>query len=390
MQFLSSIRHPSLNAVRTAWERYVSTGVEPGTDVRRYVTRAWVRSRMAGCDARMAKADVLTPREVDSLLREQDWLLTAGQPFLSALSQAAGADRHAAMLADANGRLLELHGDPETIADQDFPRPGSLLDESRAGANGVGTALAEDGYVELVGPEHFIEGFHAFTCQGVPLHGPAGQTVGVLSMSVRRLQTADRVRNILFCASEAVECELLARWLSDNVSDPQEPLLEHLRQDMIQRIAMARLQLEVAAQSIAAGTDASTMVESALELSRKFARHAAVWRTLALSKDRPHQERIELADLISDLLELLETEARVAAIELRPAQVDRVPVLEDPGAMAWRVLDCLLSAIQCSPPGAQLEVSVVRSGQLGQVVVRGGPHDGIAPPVFMATAPMIH
>lgn len=390
MQFLSNIRHPPVEPVRAAWERYIAGGALADSQLRSYVGRAWERSRRAGCDPHMARANVLPDREVNALLKEKHWLLATGEPFLDALSEAAGEDRHAAMLADESGRLLKVAGDRETMLDPDFPRPGSLLDEPHAGANGVGTALAENGYVELVGPEHYIEGFHSFTCQGAPLHGPSGETLGVLSMSVRRLQTADRVRNILFCASEAVECELLARWLSEKASVAEVPLLEDLRQDMVQRIATARLQLEVAAQRIAAGTDASTMVASALHLSRKFARQSKMWCALALPKDKPEPEPIELADLVADFLELMETEARVAGTRLRLAQVGRVTVLEDVSVMAWRVLDCLLSAIQSSIPGSVVEVSVLRGEHVGEVLACPRAERGtIACPPASATAPLI-
>ena len=211
--------------------------------VRPPIAQAWQRSRTAGCDPYQLRADVLSPTETLALLRAESGLVEIATPFLAALSLAAGAERHAAMLGDVSARVLKIVGDPETMADENFPRAGSLLSEATAGANGIGTALAEGSYVELVGPEHFIEGFHVFTCQGVPLLGLRRESVGVLSMSVRREETAVKVRDILFCASEAAECELLSERLTETLAtaESQAHILESLRQDIVQRIAMARL-----------------------------------------------------------------------------------------------------------------------------------------------------
>ncbi len=280
------------------------------------------------------------------------------------------------MLADTDGRLLCLTGDAETMADENFPRPGSLLDEAHAGANGVGTAIAENGYVELVGPEHFIEGFHAFTCQGVPITGPHG-SMGVLSMSVRTLATADRVRDILFCATEAVECDLLAKWLSGISGHEMEHTLERLRQDMLQRLTSARLRIEIAARRIAAGGDITAMVQTSKAMSAQFARQARTWRVLALDRTGPAQpEPLALADIVQDLLDLLATEARVVGLQFEWGTADRVMVLDDRQALTRRLLGDFLSALQKAAPGSRLVVDVAAAGGLGRTALTERCIDG--------------
>lgn len=381
MRFLSTQRHPDVETVRAAWQRFVSAPGDAPQPVRPYVWRAWERSRAAGCDAWLPRAQVLDANATAALLRRHEPLLGVGAPFLEALSRAAGGERHAAMLADADGRLLQLAGDAPTLADENFPRPGSLLSEALAGANGVGTALAEDGYVELVGPEHYIEGFHAFTCQGVPLHGPQG-IMGVLSMSVRRLETADRVRDILFCASQAAECTLLAQWLVQAASSFEQPALEHLRQDIMQGITLARLRLELAARRIATGAQARDTLQAALQLTGRFARQAALWRDLALhDAAEPEAEAIELAELLDDFMELLQTEARVTGVELVWGEAERVRTLAPRRQLLQRLLGSFLSALQSSPSGTRLRVSVLRrpSGAVVQLQPLPGNGAGCTP-----------
>jgi transcriptional regulator of acetoin/glycerol metabolism len=376
MRFLSNVRHPDVDQVRAVWERYVShEDLAPDT-LRPYVLRAWNRSRASGCNPRLGRADLLGECETQQLLAERHEIITATAPFLGALSRAAGNNRHAAMLADTDGRLLRVVGDAETMADENFPQPGSLLDEAHAGANGVGTTIAENGYVELVGPEHFIEGFHAFTCQGVPITGPQGP-MGVLSMSVRTLDTADRVRDILFCATEAVECDLLAKWLTSTSSEDMEHLLERLRQDMVQRLTTARLRMELAVRRISAGGDVTSMVQTSRAMSGQFARQAQTWRVLALERGgTPQLEPLELMEIVQDLLDLLATEARVAGLQFEWAAVERVRVLDDRQALTRRLLGAFLSAVQRAAPGSALVIEVGSVAGLGRTALKERLVDG--------------
>lgn len=376
MKFSQPADSPAPADMHDAWGRFIRTGAVDGAPVRPPILRAWQRSAAAGCDPHQARADVLSAGETIELLRKEHRLVAIATPFLGALSRAAGAERHAAMLGDGQGRVLRIMGDPETVADDNFPRAGSLLSETVAGANGIGTALADGRYVELIGPEHYIEGFHVFTCQGVPLLGLNEQPVGVLSMSVRRHETASKVRDILFCASEAAECELLSERLSETLTSvaPMERILESLRQDVMQGIAMARLKFELAARQIAAGTDASGTLQAAQRLIDKFRREATVWRNL-VGHGTHAAEPIALADLLEDFAALLATEARVAQVKLVLKQVDKLAVLDDMQALSQRLLKLFLDALQTAAPGTVVEIGLGAADGVATVSLQAVDHE---------------
>lgn len=379
MRFYQHTPQPDLNQVRAAWRQFVERGNEEPPPVRPHILRAWTRSARAGCNPLLPRADVLAPPDTVALLHQEKPLIDIATPFMIALSRAAAGERHAAMLADGTGRLLKVIGDQETVADENFPRAGSLLSEAAAGANGVGTTLAEGGYVDLVGPEHFIEGFHVYTCQGVPLVGPSNVPIGVLSTSVRRLETATKLRDILFCASESAECELLSSWLSESLlpKGALEAALEALRQDVVQRIAMARLQLELAAKQIAAGADATTTVRAAQQLSQKFRRQAAMWRNLV--GDEPSSpEPIALGDLMQGFVELLETEARVASVKLVWVRDDQFFVLDDIRALSQRLLERFLSAMHIAAPRSDIGITLARSSNQAIITLSAVSQSGEA------------
>lgn len=388
MRFHQQTAAPDVARTLEAWQKFVRDG-ELDSGLRPHVRSAWERSRSYGCSPYMARADLMSPTETIALLKRESRLIEVAAPFLSALSRAAGQERHAAMLADAHGRVLKVIADPLTTVDEQFPRAGSLLSEAAAGANGIGTALADRCYVELVGPEHYIEGFHAFTCQGVPLQIAAAAPAGVISMSVRRSETADRVRDILFCATEAAECELLSAQLADVLTRPDavRSVIESLRQDVVQRIAATRLHLEMAARRIAAGSDAGDVLQAVEQLIAKFRRQAAVWRNLvddAVGSPEP----IAVPDLVADFLALMETEARVTGVQLVPDRMEPALALEDVRALSRRLLSSSLNAIQRAARHSTIHVDTQAVDRQAVIRLRGvGARN--KPFEYSVTAPLL-
>jgi len=75
--------------------------------------------------------------------------------------------RHLVVVSAADGMLLSIHGDARirrsAAASMNFTE-GALGDESSAGTNAIGTALAADHALQIFAGEHFKEIAHAWTC----------------------------------------------------------------------------------------------------------------------------------------------------------------------------------------------------------------------------------
>lgn len=241
-----------------AWRQFVSIGRLPETQLRPVVFRSWERAHQQGADPRRFRAELLSPLETERRIEANADFIRLARPYLRALSAAAGAERHAAMLSDDQGVVIGTLGDNETIhGPEPVPPPGAILTEAFSGANGIGTPLAERRYVELVATEHFIAGFHPFTCQGIPLRGPENALVGVLSTSVRTQHASVRLREILLAAARGIEAELFATLLSRRlkafVAEERDEVasLEKFQQDILQIITASRLRLALSALSLA-------------------------------------------------------------------------------------------------------------------------------------------
>jgi transcriptional regulator of acetoin/glycerol metabolism len=211
---------------------YKSTGAIPVNMLRSTVYRAWERSHLQGANPRALQAEILSSLETERLVEQHSDLIDAVRPYFRILSQAVGNQRHAVMLGDRQGILLDAIGDEQTInGPEPFPKPGSLLSEAVAGANGIGTTLAEADYVEIIAAEHFIEGFHPFTCQGIPIRNEKQEIVGVLSISSRQPDAGKRLKEILLCASRAVEAEFIIANLEKDISSSVLKIIAMVRQE---------------------------------------------------------------------------------------------------------------------------------------------------------------
>lgn len=364
---------------------YRSTGAIDMKLLRPHVYRAWERSHLGGADPCRPRAESLSPVDTERLLERQGRIILAAQPYMRALSRAAGGERHAAMLGNAESIILDVLGDESSIhGPERVPGPGALLAEGACGANGIGTPLVEGRYVEIVGPEHFIEGFHAFTCQGVPLHDGDSAAAGVLSVSVRRPGVGQRLREILLCAAHAIEMELLAARLEEDmrcVLAMQHPTIEQLERllgDVLQAQASVRLRLEVAADQLAQSqrTHARDLLELAATVLDHFRRQAVLWRRLALDETASPRP-VALDATLRELVELLDVEAAVGRVELVLHEIEPVVIDTDPHSLARTLFRVILGAIKAARGGV-LYIDLFQAPEGGYLCLAPAPGSGVA------------
>lgn len=374
------------NNAGEAGRLYRSTGAISAGLLRSPIYRAWERSHLQGANPHAMKAEQLSVHETERLLSHNQDLINAARPYFRMLSQAAGPERHAVMLGDHSAILLDLMGDDQTInGPEAFPTPGSLLSESIAGANGIGTSIAEAGYVEIAATEHFIQGFHPFTCQGIPLYNEKRELIGVLSISVRHPDVGQRLKEILLCASHGIEADLMIAKLEQDIRkvlsaspDEYQPL-EKLKQDLIQSHHAARLKLEISSRMVAKSRldYALQLVQQAERSIELFRRRANLWHNLA-SSDRGRVQPICITDKIDDLLDLLNTEITIRKLKIITSWNEPIRVFADDKTLIRKLLRYFLQAFEQVREGSSITVKVEKL-----------PMDGLAQVSFLA-APVLY
>lgn len=352
-----------------AWKKFINNEKLNSYEVRDHIYRAWKRSINQGCNPYLLKGEVLSPSKTKELLDRKKDFIDSAHPYLLALSKAAGNERHAAMLADQQANVLEIIGDEQTVHDPTFPGPGTLLSEAYAGANGIGTALAEKDYVELVGAEHFIEGFHCYTCQGLPIYGPDGELEGILSTSVRRIEASERIKEILICAAHGIEAELHRKRLEKDIQnvianyEKDERPLEELRQDIVQLQSAARIKLETASYMLSNKSKSEKVLDylkAAEHLVSLFKRRSLLWRSL-VSDELSSPGPLNLKTEIDQFLSLLETEALTRKVRTKSEINFDVKIRADSFQFTRRVFRHLLRAFKNADTNGMVTIYFQRS-----------------------------
>ncbi|MFB2917651.1 sigma-54-dependent Fis family transcriptional regulator [Aerosakkonema funiforme] len=384
-----------------AGRKYIATGAISADMLRQEIYRAWERSHLEGANPRTLQADKLSTLDTERLLERQSFLIDAARPYLRVLSQAAGQERHAVMLSEQNAIVLDVVGDEQSVhGPEAVPGPGSLLSEGVAGANGLGTPLAENGYAEIIASEHFIQGFHPFTCQGIPLRNDKKEVMGVLSISVRRPEVGQRLKEILLCASHGIEAELLQKRLEEDVrrvlaSQPDDgQALEQLHQDIVQAHHAGRLRLEVVSRLVAGNRFeyALQLLRQAEESIQLFRRRAALWRDLA-SLEVGAIQPISLTDIVRDLVDLLSTEATIRKIEIFMCFPEEVRVQADPRSLSRRLFREFIQAFDLVGKGGAVRIEIHKiahasSGQVSLIPMPAPERVQSAPIPFTMTLPI--
>lgn len=112
-------------------------------------------------------------------------LVQAAQPVMAELSRTLGSIGYFAILTDARGVVVDVHG-PVDHGDRRahaIARVGVDLSENAVGTTAIGAALRELQPVWLHQGEHFFDDTGCYSCAGAPVFAPDGQCAGMLDLT---------------------------------------------------------------------------------------------------------------------------------------------------------------------------------------------------------------
>jgi transcriptional regulator of acetoin/glycerol metabolism len=364
-----------------AWQLYSGRGQISNTLLRSHVYRAWERSHIQKASPLHMKAEQLSALVTERLLMEKSDLIQAARPYMQALSSAAGQEKHAVMLGDESAIVLDVHADAATLHGPDgFPGPGSILQEALSGANGIGTPLMENAYAELVGAEHFIQGFHVYTCQGIPIVGLGQKVVGVLSTSVRRPEASQRLREIMLVAAQGIGAELIVRqWesmIQQMVQHAQlsQGILEKLRQDLVQLYSAGRMRVELAALHLSRTPldqrpeGGFRLLDAAARAMESFREQSALCLRLASEGAEPCAW-FQIRTVLNPIVDLLSTETRVQKVTVLVSGPQDMWIYTDRRRLEKCVLRLFLEGL-IAAQGSVLQVDVFSRDDAGSQGIR--------------------
>ena len=157
--------------IQASWQRCLALGFQPGQAV--------------GFDAVSAQH----MRRVQEASRP---LVQAARPVLAELARAIADIRYFAILTNAQGVVVDVHGpvDRQDRRAEVIARVGVNLSEEAVGTTAISAALSELQPVWLHRGDHFFNDTGAYSCAGAPVFGPDGLCAGMLDLT--GIESAER------------------------------------------------------------------------------------------------------------------------------------------------------------------------------------------------------
>jgi transcriptional regulator of acetoin/glycerol metabolism/DNA-binding CsgD family transcriptional regulator len=176
-------------------------------DVRQEILASWRRAARASL-----LPDALTlPYDPDIELGSR--LQREAAPVVDVLATQLAETGTSLILTDAQGRVADRRVSSrglQSTLDSLEVSPGFSWNETHAGTNAIGTALAQRRPVVVTGGEHFADAFVEMACAGAPITDPRdGQVLGTIALATRENNASPLMLSFLNLASWEIEQRLL-------------------------------------------------------------------------------------------------------------------------------------------------------------------------------------
>jgi signal transduction histidine kinase len=312
-------------------------------------------------------------------------------------------------LVDQDGTMLLAHG-LDTFADpvlRDFFREGQHWDETARGTNAMGTVLAEDAALAVIGRAHHDTRWHDLVCYGAPVHDVDGRLVAALDVT-GPLRAADPLMGLTVEGlASAVEGLLRAKAIEDlalriDTLETERTVARADREGLAETLRMNEMLLAAVGHDLRDPLSAIMMSASILKQDGRLAKlgdliHASGRRMMAMVDQLLDLTRCRLDGGIRLVTGIpVDLAALVARIidEIRASKADCTIVLDKTGdaSGAWDaarleqvVANLVGNAVRHGVPGRPIRVGVDgrRTDAVELAVSNGGEIDpAILPHIF--------
>lgn len=158
-----------------------------------WVAQSWQRCLAMGLQPEQTIGfDTVSAQQMRRLQEASRPLVQAAQPVLTELVKAIADIRYFAILTNAEGIVVDVHGpiDRQDRRADAIARIGVDLSERSVGTTSISAALREQQPVWLHRGEHFFKDTSVYSCAGAPVFGPDGLCAGMLDLT--GIETVER------------------------------------------------------------------------------------------------------------------------------------------------------------------------------------------------------
>ncbi len=173
-------------AIVQSWQRCLDMGLQPTQSV--------------GFDA-------VSAQQMHRVREASRPLVQAAQPVLAELARAIADIRYFAILTNAEGIVVDVHGpvDRQDRRAEVIARVGVDLSEKAVGTTAISAALRELQPVWLHRGEHFFQDTSAYSCAGAPVFGPDGLCAGMLDLTGIETMERPALKHLVRRSARSIE-----------------------------------------------------------------------------------------------------------------------------------------------------------------------------------------
>ncbi len=196
--------------IEEAWNRYIANDVLDIHKIRPEVAHSWQRCRNLKVDPYGQSTGEIKGNELKEKLQSSQHLIKIARPFIHNLYGFVKGTGYQIVLADSNGYVLEVIGDPEIVKKMRQVQlcPGGEWSEPHKGTNAIGTAIVEKKPLQIFAREHFCQPHHFLASAASPIFDPEGAMVGVLDITGDYKSFNSNTLSIVVAAVSAIENQL--------------------------------------------------------------------------------------------------------------------------------------------------------------------------------------
>ncbi len=196
--------------LKRMWQTYVDTDVA-SKNIRPDILDSWNRCRKMGVDHMSGKGTRVDEAELQESILKKKELINLSRPTMENVYEMVKGTNYSVVLTDEKGIIIDLiiNNDIEDIHNNLNFVKGSLWDEKSVGTNAIGTCLAADKPIQVIGPEHYCGYHHQWTCSAAPIHNSKGEIIGSFDISGRAKDVQTHTYGIAVSSAYCIEKQLV-------------------------------------------------------------------------------------------------------------------------------------------------------------------------------------
>jgi transcriptional regulator of acetoin/glycerol metabolism len=173
-----------------------------------WLQRGWQRCQGWGLEpAQRIGFDAVSAARMRQVQEQSQPLVRAARPVLAELVRAMGNIGYFAILTNAEGVVVDVHG-PIDRSDRRadvIARVGVDLSERAVGTTAISAALTELQPVWLHRGEHFFEDTSVYSCAGAPVFAPDGRCGGMLDLTGVEVTERPALKHLVRRSTRSIE-----------------------------------------------------------------------------------------------------------------------------------------------------------------------------------------